>query len=218
MATLAGTDVQALLNPTAAAKKFLWSGLDSTAASALLANAQTAVYACLPEVYRRLKVRATGYVLTREATQGQASFSIPTVLQTASTVTVWRNLAGVYGDRKVADAEASTLAGSTVTLDEACDEGDVVVCDVVHNFANPPAVLKRLAAWMVVSDIVTGMPNLMGDTDRTHLQAQIDAARADMRDLRAGRLRIDEWDELDFVRENETVTVEGPTMLYPTGW
>ncbi len=221
MALLATTDIDAYLNAQNKTTKFAASGLTATASTNIIANAEAVIKSYLPEQYRRLMTRAPGLYLTREATDGEnKTFSIPTVLRNATTtqVWVWVDYNGTWRDRIRDEAVDATVTSTSITLDDALLTGQVAIAEINHTFDNPPQILKHFATLIAVQDLYNRLPTLISPSDRTWFEEQVRGVREDLRALRAGKMRIDEWDALDLIEENETVGVDGFGLLEPTGW
>lgn len=216
---IVAADIELYLNPEGVASKYTTAAQAAGMVDDVIAYSIGRTRAYLPEKYRRMMRTVAGLVLTREAADGDTTFTLPTVCTTASAVTVWVNPTGFYGDRKKEDKVAATLTGATVTLTDALDEGDVVVCDVVHGFNNPPALLKSLCLDLAVAEIYSRKSSLAIDpeTRQANRDRQLDALDM-LKRISKGELRIDEWDELDLVGEFETVTPGGQGYLHPDGW
>lgn len=217
-----GANIETFLNPEGSATKYLNASQNADAVASVVANANATIKGYMPEKYRRMMRHYQGVYLTKNAADGQTEFTLPSGLGVVDTDNsyIWVNLPGTYGDRDVHDAVAYTLAvdGVTITLDDALDEGDVVVMEIKHDGSTPPSILKKLALDVAVNEMLVRKPSLVNDpTLQLMYQQNYENSRRMLRDLSAGKLRIDEWDNLEIVMEHETATPEGPGEMI-VGW
>ena len=226
MSIVTFTEIGYALNPTSAASKFQTSGISSTIQAQVLAAVDAQIKAYTPPTYLPFFTRFAGLVITREAVQGAYSYVLPAAAAKASTTecVFWRNFTGRWRDRRVSDAVSATVTQgattATVTLDTALDEGDTLIGDVVHDGTILPGILKRWAVDLGVSELVYLMPTLQLDSElRAIDDRRNDQTLMELRDFRGGKIRLAEWDGLDFIDENETVWPRGTGLIDPTaGW
>lgn len=213
-------DIAAELNPQNLTGRFDKTSFASGAATSIINKAAATVRAALPERYRRMSRCVTGLVLARESDGVTVEFPIPAIARVADGAKskVWVGYRGRWGDRRTVDAVTATWGAESVTLATAPDDGALVAADVWHSGAAAPELLRRYALDLAVHDVLMALPSLcLDDTLRQSYAMRVDQAREDLRELARGRLRIDEWDELELVDDAETVGVEGPG-IWSIGW
>lgn len=216
-AVITSSEIVTMLNPEGSATKFQSAPVASAVSRSIL-TATAVVQAHLPEQYRRIIRTIPGLVLTRDAVEGDTQYTIPDWIEFQSG-RLWRNLDGVWYDRKNADVEEFTYdeITHTVTTSEEAEEGDTVVMEIVHS-SEYPEVLKTLCLKIAVSELIGQLPRLVASEDREWYTNDLENAYVFLNLLRKGDFRIDIWDELDLIKENETITPMGPGTLDPNGW
>lgn len=224
MAYITNQDIVDYLNPTGNTRRLLTTTIGAGVWAKVIARAEAVVKGYTPEDYSGWTERVSGLVLTREAEDGETTFTLPTAVQDASSAYVWVNHPKLWRDRKKADA-FSVGAGITVTdtqvvLDEALSEGDVVVADVYHDGSNIPQLLKNYTIEVAACTFVLNEMKSLAFDD-FHFQTysdQLARVREDLIRLQNGKIRLDEWDSLDIIGANETAYSFGPGTIWPTGW
>lgn len=225
MTFVTAQELQDFLNPEGLESKYLTTNQSANVVTSVLNNANSTVRGYLPEVYRRMQRTISGFVLTRSAKAGTTSFVLPESLRYVDEEEsrVWVNLCGVYRDRlsqPQAEFSIETAGGDSqiLTLNNPLNDGDVVVADLRYDMSKAPQILKSLALQLAAYEMMTRKNALVNDADIYQQYQDSNAiALQTLRDLSKGRIRIDEWDELDLIAETETVSPEGWGIITP-GW
>ena len=215
---LAASDIENALNATCYANGFDADTLTVGALADIIAGAEASVRSYLPSgTYQNLfNGTVPGLILTRDATDGQTVFTLPTYAQDADSAYVWVNPTFVWRDRRKADAVECTVADTTITLAEGVDAGDFVVAEIFNDQSNMPALLKKYCIDFAVNECVLRMPHLQVDPQlRAIYSERIQFAREDLKEIRKGNITIPEWDSLELIGENETSGKTGFGMVIP---
>ena len=213
-------DIAAELNPQNVATRFDKTTFSTAASANIISKAVATVRASLPEKYRRMARCVSGLVLSREANPAVLTYSIPAIARVPDGARshVWVGHRGRWGDRRVADAVTVTWGTDAVTLSAAPEYGVLIAADVWHTGVSAPTLLRRYALDLAVHDVVMALPSLcLDDSLRQSYSQRLDQTREDLREMSRGRLRLDEWDELELVDDQETVGVEG-SGTWRIGW
>ncbi len=212
------------LNPTADPAGFRESSVQTAVWTRIKSDVDALVLGALNENYRKFKSQVKGFILTRCAVGGETKFNLPTVMQKGTAVKTWVNLCGVYRDRFKTDPVVSSVTdtGTKITLTTALAAGDMAVCDLTHDFTNPPQLLKTLAVTLGCCELVFRIPSLAFDISLKQMYANArQEVTMKLHDIsRGGRGNIDEWDDLSdsIVPENATAWQDGPGIIIPTGF
>lgn len=226
MALVTEADVLDYLNPNDSSRKIQAGVISASRLATIVANAEKQVWAHCPEEYRKLRSCVSGYWFTHGAATGDAEFAVPEIALVPSSVVAWKNPTFAWVDRHkyTSDAEALTIleddGAYSIELDEPLAERDVLIADIYHSGAGIPQLLKTYALNLAVVDTIRSFPTLaMGAELRMNYETLRQETREDLARLLAGKLKIDEWDELDLIPENETAwRSEGTGTIDGTSW
>lgn len=215
------SDIENELNSEGNVKKFTAAN-HVTATNRAISGAISRVKSNLTENYRRMIKVISGLVLTESAAGGETEFDLPSGF-TFTGINVWKNHVGVWRDRRLVNCVGATLSGDLesgykVTLDEPLRECDFLVCDLPHDNDPAPELLKKICLDLAVNQLCRTIRTLVAESDRMTLDMEITHLRDDLRLLRRGELRIDEWDELKLINEMETITPVGYGTIGADGW
>ena len=219
MITLA--DLENELNSEGNVKKFSVDN-HTVAANRAINGAMSTVKANLNENYRRMLTVVSGLLLVKAAAGGETEFDLPAGFSFTS-VRVWKNHVGVWRDRDIRDCVEATLSGDLsggfkITLATPLDEDDQLICDLFHTNDPAPELLKKYCLDLAVNQLCRTVRTLVSETDRMTLDMELTHLREDLRLLRRGELRIDEWDDLKLINEMETISRVGYGTRGADGW
>lgn len=218
---ITSSDIENELNSEGNVKKFNADN-HSVAVQRAINGAVSQIKANLNENYRRMLTVISGLQLTKGAVSGEVEFDLPAGF-TFTQAYVWKNYCGVWRDRDIRDCVSATLSGDLesgykLTLADALDEDDTIVCDLFHSNDPAPELLKKYCLDLAVNQLCRTIRTLVADSDRMTLDSELIHLREDLRLLRRGELRIDEWDDLKLINEMETISRVGYGVRGADGW